>query len=177
MNRQETALTPGSSGIAPNAIDALRTVLLGDVILPNEAGYETARHVWNAMIDRRPSVIARCRGAADAIDAVRFARDQGLPVSIRAGGHNVAGHAVCDGGMMIDLSLMRSVRVNPERRRAWVERGATWRDVDRQTTAFGLATPGGLVSATGVAGLTLSGGFGWLLSFVRPSRPDGPFHR
>jgi hypothetical protein len=114
------------------------------------------------MIDRRPVAIVRCRGVADVIDAVRFARDHGLPAAIRAGGHNVAGHAVCDAGLMIDLSLMRAVRVDPERRRAWVEGGATWRDVDRNTQVFGLATPGGLISDTGVAGLTLSGGIGWL---------------
>jgi FAD/FMN-containing dehydrogenase len=162
MNGQEATLTSGMSTITPGAIEALRRALRGEVLLPGDTGYDTARHVWNAMIDRRPSVIARCRGVADVIEAVSFACDQDLPISIRAGGHNVAGHAVCDVGLMIDLSLMRSVRVDPNRRRAWVEGGATWRDVDQQTTASGLATPGGVVSATGVAGLTLSGGIGWL---------------
>ena len=116
------------------------------------------------MIDRRPMVIARCKCAADVVAAVGFARSQHLPIAIRGGAHNVAGHAVCDGGVMIDLSLMRGVRVDPERRLAWVEGGATWADVDRATQAHGLATPGGLISDTAVAGLTLSGGIGWLRS-------------
>ena len=162
MHRQEATLTSSTLTIAPKAIEALRSALIGEILLPGDAGYESARHVWNAMIDRRPGVIARCRGVADVVEAVRFASELDLPIAIRAGGHNVAGHAVCDDGLMIDLSAMRSVRVDPDRRRAWVEGGATWRDVDQQTTAFGLATPGGVVSATGVAGLTLSGGIGWL---------------
>ena len=110
------------------------------------------------MIDRRPSLIARCHGVADVIASVDFARSHGLLVAVRGGGHNVAGYAMCDGGLMIDLSLMRAVRVDPQARRAWVQGGATWGDVDHETTAFGLATPGGLVSMTGVGGLTLSGG-------------------
>ena len=109
-------------------------------------------------------MIVRCRGAEDVIAAVAFAGEHHLPVAIRGGGHNVAGHAVCDNGVMIDLSEMRSVQVDPERRRARVAGGATWRDVDRETQAFGLAVPGGLISDTGVAGLTLSGGIGWLRS-------------
>ena len=147
-----------------SAVDALRSTVLGEVFAPGQDGYEEARRVWNAMIDRRPSLIVRCRGVADVIDAVNFARDHRLPVSVRGGGHNVAGHAVCDRGVMVDLSAMRSVRVDPQSRRAWVAGGATWRDADRETQGFGLATPGGLVSNTGVAGLTLSGGIGWLRS-------------
>ena len=143
-------------------LPALRGRLLGEALVAGDEGYDAARAVWNAMIDRRPRVIVRCKGVADVIDGVRFARHHGLPVAIRGGGHNVAGHAVCDGGLMLDLSLMRAVRVDPIRRRAWVEGGATWRDVDRNAQAFGLATPGGLISDTGVAGLTLSGGIGWL---------------
>ena len=146
------------------AVASLRPSITGDVLVAGDAGYDGARAVWNAVIDRRPAVIVRCKGTADVIGAVRFAREQRLPISIRGGGHNVAGHAVCDGGVMIDLSPMRGVRVDPERRRAWVEGGATWGDVDRATQAFGLATPGGLISDTGVAGLTLSGGIGWLRS-------------
>ncbi len=150
--------------IPVGAIEALRKSVRGQILLPNDAGYDAARAVWNAMIDRRPAVIARCKGTADIMDAVKFAHAWGLPVAIRGGGHNVAGHAVCDDGVMIDLSAMRAVRVDPLGRRAWVEGGATWGDVDRETQAFGLATPGGLISDTGVAGLTLSGGIGWLRS-------------
>ncbi|MEM7221474.1 MAG: FAD-binding oxidoreductase [Pseudomonadota bacterium] len=147
-----------------SALDGLRASIRGEVLAAGDEGYDQARQVWNAMIDRRPSVIVRCRGVADVTDAIAFARDNGLAVSIRGGAHNVAGHAVCDEGVMIDLSLMRGVRVDPQARRAWVEGGATWGDVDRETQAFGLATPGGLISDTGVAGLTLSGGVGWLRS-------------
>ncbi|HSS64642.1 MAG TPA: FAD-binding oxidoreductase [Gammaproteobacteria bacterium] len=164
MNNQ-----PGESASAPDndlgsAVEALRGTLRGEVLVAGDEGYDDARAVWNAMIDRRPAVIVRCRGVADVVDAVAFARDQGLPVSIRGGAHNVAGHAVCEGGLMIDLSLMRSVRVDPRARRVWVQGGATWGDVDRETQLFGLATPGGLISDTGVGGLTLSGGIGWLRS-------------
>ena len=150
-------------GLGP-ALELLRRSRAGEVLAPADAGYDTARAVWNAMVDRRPAVIVRCKGTADVINAVKFAAAHDLPVSIRGGGHNVAGHAVCDDGVMIDLSSMRAVRVDPERQRAWVEGGATWSDVDRATQAFGLATPGGLISDTGVAGLTLSGGIGWLRS-------------
>ncbi len=149
---------------AAAAVDCLRSALDGAVMLPGEAGYDAARAVWNAMIDRRPALIAQPRSAAGVIAAVRFARYRGLAVAIKGGGHNVAGHAVCDGGLLIDLSRMRSVRVDPAARRAHVEGGATWGDVDRETQAFGLATPGGLISDTGVAGLTLAGGIGWLRS-------------
>ena len=150
--------------VADAAVEALRGTLRGPLLAPGDAGYDEARRVWNAMIDRRPALIARCQGVADVIDAVSFARDHGLPVAIRGGAHNVAGHAVCDDGVMIDLSAMRAVRVDPSARTAWVEGGATWGDVDRETQAFGLATPGGLISDTGVAGLALSGGIGWLRS-------------
>ncbi len=148
--------------IEPAAIAALRATLRGTVLLPGEAGYDAARVVWNGMIDRRPGAIARCHGVADVIDAVKFARAHGLLVSVRGGGHGVAGHAVCDGGLMIDLAAMNAVRVDPAAQRAWAQGGATWGDVDCETTAFGLATPGGLISTTGVGGLTLSGGVGWL---------------
>ncbi|MCV2869461.1 FAD-binding oxidoreductase [Defluviimonas sp. WL0002] len=134
----------------------------GEIFQGDDPGYDTARAVWNAMIDRRPALIARCRGTADVIAAVNHARDHGLAVSIRGGGHNVAGHAVGEGALMIDLSQMRAVHVDPAGRVAVVEGGATWGDLDREAQAFGLATPGGLISDTGVAGLTLSGGVGWL---------------
>jgi len=140
----------------------LRSGFQGEVFVSGDDGYDTARAVWNAMIDRRPGLIARCRGVGDVIAAIKFARAQDLPVSIRGGAHNVAGHAVCDNGVMIDLSLMRSVSVDQDARRADVEGGAIWADVDTATQAFGLATPGGLISDTGVAGLTLSGGIGWM---------------
>ena len=142
----------------------LRSRLSGDLLAPGDEGYDTARSVWNGMIDRRPLAISRCKSVEDVIASVRFAGQHGLPVSIRSGGHNVAGHAVCDGGLMIDLSPMRGVRVSPDLRSASVQGGALWADVDAATQAHGLATPGGLISETGVAGLTLSGGVGWLRS-------------
>jgi FAD/FMN-containing dehydrogenase len=145
-------------------IEVLRGAVHGAVLVPADLGYDDARAVWNAMIDRRPAVIVRCRGTADVIAAVAFARRHGLPASVRGGGHNVAGHAVAEAGVMIDLSLMSGVRVDPDLRRAWVEGGATWGVVDEATQAFGLATPGGLISETGVGGLTLNGGIGWLRS-------------
>lgn len=141
---------------------SLRSGFHGEIFVAGDKGYDAARAVWNAMIDRRPKLIARCREVGDVIGAVKFARAQGLPVSIRGGAHNVAGHAVCDDGIMINLSLMRSVSVDQEARRAEVEGGAIWADVDAATQAYGLATPGGLISDTGVAGLTLSGGIGWM---------------
>ncbi|HZD53015.1 MAG TPA: FAD-binding oxidoreductase [Woeseiaceae bacterium] len=131
-------------------------------LLPGEQGYDEARTVWNAMIDERPAAIARCRNAADVTAAVRAARAAGVAVSVRGGGHNVAGSAVRDGAMMIDLSGMRGVSVDPERRTARVEGGATLADLDRASQAHGLAVPAGVVSDTGVGGLTLGGGFGWL---------------
>ena len=164
MNRQFDLAPNVGHDVPDAALEALRSSLRGEVFVAGDASYDSARAVWNAMIDRRPLVIVRCRGAADVIAVVNFARAHRLPVSVRGGAHNVAGHAVCDNGVMIDLSAMRSVRVNPEQKRAWVEGGATWREVDRETQAFGLATPGGLISDTGVAGLTLSGGIGWLRS-------------
>ena len=148
--------------IDSGAIDALRSSLRGELLDPAHAGYHEARVVWNAMIDRRPALIVRCRNAADVAAAVSFARDHRLVVAVRSGGHNVAGYAVCDGGVMIDMSHMNAVRLSPSLDRAFVEGGAQWRDVDMATAPFGRATPGGLISATGVAGLTLSGGIGWL---------------
>ena len=134
----------------------------GQALMPGDSGYDAARAVWNAMIDRQPALIARCRNKDDVIAAIKLACAKDLPISIRAGGHNVAGHAVCDDGVMLDLSMMRDVVIDAERRLAMVEGGALWRDVDAASQIHGLATPGGLISDTGVAGLTLSGGIGWL---------------
>src|SRR5919204_3835710 len=114
------------------------------------------------MIDRRPSLVVRCAGAADVVAAVNFARDQNLPLAVRGGGHSAAGSSVCDGGLMLDLSHMKGIRVDPARRTARAEAGLTWAEFDRETQAFGLATTGGVVSMTGIAGLTLGGGIGWL---------------
>lgn len=143
-------------------IDEFKAHFRGDVLLPGDAGYDEVRQVWNGMIDRRPGLIVRCTGVADVIDSVNFARTHNLLVAVRGGGHNVAGNAVCDGGLMIDLSLMKAVHVDPKRRTARAQGGATWGDIDRETQVFGLATPGGVVSTTGIAGLTLGGGLGHL---------------
>ncbi|RWP28160.1 FAD-binding oxidoreductase [Mesorhizobium sp.] len=147
--------------LAPSSIESFRSTMRGEVLEPSSPSYDATRVVWNGMIDRRPAVIARCRNAADVAASVNFAREERLAIAIRSGGHNVAGYAVCDGGLMIDMSLMNGVRV-AGLDRAFVEGGATWADVDAATTPLGRATPGGLISATGVAGLTLSGGIGWL---------------
>jgi FAD/FMN-containing dehydrogenase len=143
-------------------VETFRTNLRGSLLLPSDAGYEEVRQVWNGLIDRRPALIVRCAGPADVIAAVNFARTLNLLVSVRGGGHNVAGNSVCDGGLMIDLSLMKGIRVDPEARTAWAQGGVTWRDLDCETQVFGLAAPGGVVSTTGIAGLTLGGGLGWL---------------
>ena len=135
----------------------------GEQISAGHADYDRTRAVWNGAIDRRPQLIAKCTGPTDVVAAVRFAREHDLEIAIRGGGHNVAGTAVCDDGIVIDLSSMRTVRVDPVERRAWVQGGALWGDVDHETQAFGLATTGGIVSHTGVAGLTLGGGVGWLM--------------
>ena len=135
----------------------------GRLITADHADYDTARAVWNGTVDRRPRLIARCSGTADAAAAVRFARDHDLEIAVRGGGHNVAGTAVCDDGIVIDLSAMRAVWVDPAERTARVQGGALWGDVDHETQAHGLATTGGIVSHTGVAGLTLGGGIGFLM--------------
>lgn len=134
----------------------------GQVIRPGEPGYDQARTVINAMIDRRPAVVVRPAGAADVIDAVNLAREHGLPVAAKCGGHNVAGKAVCDGGVLLDLSSLKGVTVDPAARRARAAAGTLWAEFDRETQLFGLATPGGRVTTTGVGGFTLGGGYGWL---------------
>ncbi|HEX7079241.1 MAG TPA: FAD-binding oxidoreductase [Candidatus Eisenbacteria bacterium] len=144
------------------ALDALRGAMRGAVLRPGDAGYEEARRIWNAMIDRRPALIARCEGTADVLAAVSFARRHKLRIAVRGGGHNIAGNAVCDDGLVIDLSPMRSVRVDPVAKRAVAGGGTLLGDFDHETQAFGLAAPVGINSTTGLAGLTLGGGFGWL---------------
>jgi FAD/FMN-containing dehydrogenase len=150
------------AGISDSVVEALRSGMRGRVILPGDLAYDSARSVWNAMIDKRPGAIARCTGAADVMHAVRIARQKGLTVSVRGGGHNIAGNALCDGGLTIDLSEMRTVHIDPGASRAHVSPGATLAELDHESQAFGLATPLGINSTTGVAGLTLGGGFGWL---------------
>ena len=135
----------------------------GELVRPDSAAYESARKVWNGMIDRRPACIARCRTATDVQEAIRFARENSLPIAIRGGGHNAAGLAVVDGGVVIDLSGMRDVSVDAAKRTARAGGGATWADFDRATAEHGLATTGGAISSTGIAGLTLGGGLGWLM--------------
>jgi FAD/FMN-containing dehydrogenase len=149
--------------MTPEALSALRASLRGTVVTSADAGYDTVRRVYNGAIDRRPKAIVRCAGASDVVRAVAFAREQSLPMSIRGGGHNVGGRSVCDDGVMIDLSPMKSIRVDPARRRVRAEPGVTFKEFDHETQAFGLATTGGTVSATGIAGLTLGGGLGWLM--------------
>jgi FAD/FMN-containing dehydrogenase len=148
--------------LTPRSIEQLGSELRGDIVKSGHPGYDQARAVWNAMIDRRPSLVARCTNATDVLQAVRFARNNELLLAVRGGGHNIAGNAICDDGLLIDLSGMRSVRVDPQRRSARVDPGATLGDFDRAAQEFGLATPLGINSTTGVAGLTLGGGFGWL---------------
>ncbi|MEO3431202.1 FAD-binding oxidoreductase [Pelagibius sp. CAU 1746] len=148
--------------VTEEALEELRGALRGAVLLKQEAGYDDARSIWNAMVDKHPALIVRCAGAADVRRAVKLARDHDLVVAVRGGGHNIAGNAVCEGGLMIDLSMMTSVRVDPAAKTAWVEPGATLGDLDKEAQAFGLALPVGINSTTGVAGLTLGGGFGWI---------------
>ncbi len=143
--------------------EKLRGRLRGALLRPGEEGYEEARRVWNGAIDRRPALIARCAGADDVVEAVRFARERELLVSVRGGGHSIAGHSVCDGGLMIDLSLMKSIRVDPQARTARAAGGVLWSEFDRATQPHGLATTGGIISHTGIGGLTLGGGLGHLM--------------
>jgi FAD/FMN-containing dehydrogenase len=143
-------------------VERLASGLRGGLLTAGAPGYDQARTIWNAMIDKRPAAIARCSGAADVLSSVRFAAEHSLLLAVRGGGHNIAGSSVCDGGLMVDLSPMRGVRVDPHSRTARVGPGSTLADFDHEAQAFGLATPLGINSTTGVAGLTLGGGFGWL---------------
>lgn len=147
-----------------NKLSELKAAIQGNVLCRGDEGYDVARSVWNAMIDKNPASIIQCQSKLDVVEAVNYAREANLPISVRGGGHNVAGHAVCDDGIMVDLSPMHDVHVNVAAKTALVDGGATWSDVDKATQVHGLATPGGLISDTGVGGLTLSGGIGWLRS-------------
>jgi FAD/FMN-containing dehydrogenase len=159
--QHSTLLAPAEEDLA-GAIEALQASLRGEVLQPDDERYDGARLIWNGMFDKKPAVIARCDGTADVIEAVNFARENGLLTAVRCGGHNSSGSGSCDGGILIDLSGMNAVHVDPRTRRARVQGGATWGDFDREAQVHGLATPGGVVSATGVGGLTLAGGLGWL---------------
>ncbi|RMF58839.1 MAG: FAD-binding oxidoreductase [Calditrichaeota bacterium] len=146
----------------PHEIEGLRSKLKGQLLLPEDEGYDEARAIWNAMINRKPSLIIQCENTQDVVEGVNFARNHHLLLAIKGGGHNVAGKAVCEGGLMLDLSLMRNVEVNPEKQTVRVEAGCLLSDIDKETQEHGLAVSGGIVSHTGVSGLTLGGGFGWI---------------
>ena len=152
------------SGTAIDAgrVESFVSAFRGAVLRHGDAEYDTARRIWNASIDKRPGMIALCSGLADVIAAVRFGREHGLLVAVRGGGHNVGGRALCDGGLVIDLSRMKGIHVDPQARRVRVQPGVTLGELDRETHVFGLAVPLGVVSKTGVGGLTLGGGVGWL---------------
>lgn len=146
-----------------DTVTELAKSFTGQILWPTDPGYEDARKVHNGLIDKRPALIARCRGLGDIVDAVKVAREQKLEVAVRGGGHNVAGRATVDGGLMIDLSLMKGIHVDPKARTARAQGGLTWNEFNRETQLHGLATTGGVVSSTGIAGLTLGGGLGWLM--------------
>jgi FAD/FMN-containing dehydrogenase len=144
------------------ALDELEASFGGQLVRPGDPAYDEHRSIWNASIDRSPALIARCSGVADVIAAVKFARETGLVAAVRGGGHSFPGQSTCDGGIVIDLSPMKGIRVDPEARTARAQAGVLWGELDRETQTFGLATTGGIVTHTGVAGLTLGGGIGWL---------------
>ena len=150
-------------GPADTAVRSLRTRVSGEVVRPGDGDYDRARRVWNALVDRRPALIVRARSAADVIETIDFARTNDLPLAVRGGGHSPAGYGTVDGGVVVDLSTMKRLDVDPGRRVAWAEPGLTWGEYNARTHEHGLATPGGDVSAVGVAGLTLGGGMGWLM--------------
>jgi FAD/FMN-containing dehydrogenase len=149
---------------APDALASLRGSIAGDVITGGDDGYDAARAVWNGMIDRHPALVVRCSNTSDVVEAVRFAREHDLPIAVRGGGHSVAGHSTCDDGIVIDLKALRTIELDSEKRIAHAGGGVTWGELDAATQEFGLAAPGGVFSRTGIAGLTLGGGYGWLRS-------------
>jgi FAD/FMN-containing dehydrogenase len=161
--RQVTTTKGVDTGIEDTIVDAFKASLRGALLCPGDVGYEDARNIHNGMIDHRPGLIACCAGVADVLTAVRFAREHDLLVSVRGGGHGVSGFAVCEGGLMLDLSRMKSVHVDPHQRTVRAAAGVTWGEFDHETQAFGLATTGGVVGSTGIAGLTLGGGHGFLM--------------
>src|ERR1700749_3284801 len=150
----------GSTIAVPGEV---RATFSGALIGPDDPGYEKARRVHNGLIDKRPALIARCHTVPDIVDAVITGREQATEISVRGGGHNVAGLAVTDGGLMIDLAPMKGIRIDPGRRTIWAQAGVTWKELNRAAACHGLATTGGVVSSTGIAGLTLGGGEGWLM--------------
>ncbi len=156
-------LTSHAAELDEAAVQKLRAGLRGALLRPGDAHYDTARLLWNGLVDRRPALIVRCAGAADVIQGLAFARRQGLPLAVRGGGNNITGRALCDDGLVLDLSLMKGLRVDPAGRAARVEAGVTWGELDHETQAFGLATTGAHISTTGVVGVTLGGGYGWLM--------------
>ena len=162
VDLQIATLTGEETVVNEEWIEEFRRSLRGDLLQPGDPDYDQARTVWNAMIDRRPALIARCIGPSDVVKAVNFVRQNDLLLAVRGGGHSFAGNAVCEGGLVIDLTRMKSIRVDPVKRTARAEPGAKWLDFDLETQAFGLATTGGTNSDTGIAGLTLGGGHGWL---------------
>jgi hypothetical protein len=164
MEDLRVATTTGTDTVLEEAaVEEFKAALRGELLRPGDESYEEARTVWNAMIDKRPALITRCAGAADVIHSINFARNNEFLVAVRGGGHDVAGTAVCDRGLVIDLSRMKGIRVDPTRRTIRAEPGLTWGEFDQETQAFGLATTGGFVPTTGIAGLTLGGGLGYLM--------------
>jgi len=162
MPAQELINTKGSI-VHEDRVRRFQATFRGEFIRPGEEGYEYARKIWNVSVDKHPGIVARCSGVADVVAAVNFARENELLVAVRGGGHNVGGRALCDGGLVIDLSRMKGIHVDPAKRTARVQGGATLGEVDRETHVFGLAVPAGIISRTGIAGLTLGGGVGWLM--------------
>jgi FAD/FMN-containing dehydrogenase len=160
-NLKVSTLDNNSTTIHESALDKFISGLRGEVLLKDHPDYDEVRKIWNGMIDKKPAVIVRCMGTADVIDCVNLARENNLLTSVRGGGHNIAGNAVCEAGLMIDLSLMKSVLVDPDKKRANVSAGCCLGEVDHETKGFGLIVPAGIVTTTGAAGLTLGGGFGW----------------
>jgi FAD/FMN-containing dehydrogenase len=158
-----TTMQGADTGLEDTVVEAFKASLRGALLRPGDVGYEDTRKIHNGMIDRRPALIACCAGVADVLTGVRFAREHDLLVSVRGGGHGMPGFAVCEGGLMLDLSGMKSVHVDPHHRTVRAEAGVTWGEFDHETQAFGLATTGGVVSSTGIAGLTLGGGHGFLM--------------
>ena len=148
--------------VEESVVAGLQSQLRGEVLQPGDESYDKARKVWNGMIDKKPALIVRCASADDVVAVVSFARENGILLAVRGGGHNVAGTAVADGGLVVDLSPMKGVQVDPERHTVRAEGGVTIGELDEETQKFGLATPMGVVSETGIAGLTLGGGLGWL---------------
>ncbi len=161
-NLEDASKEGNMTGLQADRLNDLKSNFRGAIILPGDSAYEGARKIWNAMIDKHPAIIARCATTSDVVRAVNFARDNGLILAVRGGGHNIAGNAMCDDGIVIDLSQMKAASADPGARRVTIEGGATLADLDAVTQAHGLATPLGINSTTGVAGLTLGGGFGWL---------------